>query len=281
MLTDSHCHLASHKFSSGETADIIGRARAQGVTRMVTLATSLDDAQANLALAERHPEVYCCIGIHPCDAHETPDNYLDLLEKHAAHPRCVAVGETGLDYFHPAPDGWTDENYHSRQRDFLEQHFELAAKLGKNIVIHTRDKSGDASLRDALAIYRNHADRVRAVFHCWPHSLEQAAPILALGGLISFTGIATFKNGAAVLDAAARCPAGSFMVETDAPYLAPAPHRGKRNEPGYVRHTADAIAAARGESTAQLAAHTEATANDFFRFPAQSPERSRSAAPLP
>lgn len=266
MLTDSHCHLASHKFPSDEIPAIIARAKNLGVTRMVTLATSLDDAEANLNLTEQHPEIHACIGIHPCDVHETPDDYMEVLEPHANHPGCVAIGETGLDYFHPAPEGWTTESYHARQRDFLTQHFELAARLNKNIVIHTRDQTGDASLQDAITLYSPFADRVRAVFHCWPNSLEQAQPILDLGGLISFTGIATFKNATTILEAAIRCPEGCFMVETDSPYLAPVPHRGQRNEPGFTHHTAQAIADARGESLEELAVHTEATVDSFFRL---------------
>lgn len=266
MFTDSHCHLASHKFSPGELNDIIARAREHGIHRIITLATNLDDCPANLLIAEQHPEVYACTGIHPCDVHETPDNFLATLETHARHPRCVAIGETGLDYYHPAPDGWTDHHYHQRQRDFLEQHFQLAAKLGKNIVIHTRDRKGDTSLQDAISIYRRHSDQVRAVFHCFPFPIDAAEPILELGGLISFTGIATFKNAATVLDTATRCPAGSFMLETDSPYLAPAPHRGKRNEPAFTRHTAEAIAKARNESLDELSAHTEATVESFY-FP--------------
>ncbi|MCP5536021.1 MAG: TatD family hydrolase [Akkermansiaceae bacterium] len=266
MFTDSHCHLASHKFSSNELEDIITRARAHGVTRMVTLATNLDDCPLNLSIAQTYPEVFACTGIHPCDVHETPDDYLPELETYARHPRCVAIGETGLDYFHPAPEGWIDADYHARQRAFLDQHFQLADKLGKNIVIHTRDRTGDASLQDAISIYKQHAHQVRAVFHCFPFSMEAAEPILALGGLISFTGIATFKNAATVIDTATRCPAGSLMVETDSPYLAPVPHRGHRNEPAYTRFTAQAIAEARGESLEEFSAHTETTVNDFYRL---------------
>ncbi len=267
MLTDSHCHLASHKFPSNELPDIITRARKHGVTRMVTLATCLDDCPTNLTIAENHPEVYACIGIHPCDVHETPDHFLTELETHARHPRCVGIGETGLDYFHPAPDGWSAESYHARQREFLDAHFRLAAQLGKNIIIHTRDRSGDASLQDAIEIYQKHSSSVRAVFHCFPFSMDAAQPIIDLGGLISFTGIVTFKNAPIVLDTATRCPEGSFMLETDAPYLAPTPHRGKRNEPAFTRFTADAIAHARQESLDELATHTSLTAENFFTFP--------------
>ncbi|MBT8036044.1 MAG: TatD family hydrolase [Verrucomicrobiae bacterium] len=269
-LTDSHCHLASHKFSTEELDAVITRAHEHGVTRMVTLATCLDDCPTNLKIADSHPEVFACVGIHPCDVHETPDDYLNSLEAFALHPRCVAIGETGLDYYHPAPDGWTDDAYRSRQRDFLDQHFNLAASLGKNIVIHTRDQSGDASLQDALTLYRKHAHQVRAVFHCFPFDMEAAQPILDLGGLVSFTGIATFKNAPVVIDTASRCPAGSFMVETDAPYLAPVPHRGQRNEPAFTHYTAKSIAHARGESLDDLAQHTEMTAETFYQFPTAS-----------
>ena len=267
MITDSHCHLASHKFSQEELPEIINRAKENEISRMVTLATNLEDCSANLDIADTFPEVFACIGIHPCDVHQTDDDYLEKIEQYSRHPRCVAIGETGLDYFHPAPEGWTEKDYHQRQQLFLEQHFELAARLGKNIVIHTRDKSGNGSLEDSIKIYSQYADEVRAVFHCWPHDLDTASPIFELGGIISFTGVATFKNATHVLDAASKCPEGSFMLETDSPYLAPVPHRGQRNEPAFTRKTAETIALAREESLSQLAAHTHNTANQFFNFP--------------
>jgi TatD DNase family protein len=266
MLTDSHCHLGSHKFPAGELPALVERARDAGIHRLITLATCLEDIPVNLEIAARFPSVHACVGIHPCDVHETPDDYLPRLRDFARCPGIAALGETGLDYFHPAPDGWTSDAYHQRQRDFLHQHFTLAAELGLNVVIHTRDRSGDASLQDALAIYREFATSTRAVFHCFPGTFSQAAPILALGGLVSFTGIATFKNAASVLDTAVHCPAGTFMVETDAPYLAPVPHRGKRCEPAFVRYTAEAIAAARNEDLPTLAHHTESTSSAFFRL---------------
>ncbi|MDC0088240.1 TatD family hydrolase [Akkermansiaceae bacterium] len=266
MIIDSHCHLASYKFAPEEISELIIRAKDHNVTQMITLATSLDDCAANLKLAEDHTEIFVGIGIHPCDVHEAPDDYMTQLETYAQHPRCVAIGETGLDFYHPAPDGWTDEAYHDRQRTMLDEHFQLAAKLGKNIVIHTRDKSGDASLQEAITIYKKYSDQVRAVFHCFPFSYEAAQPILDLGGLISFTGITTFKNAPVPLDTATRCPAGSFMLETDAPYLSPIPHRGKRNEPAFTKFTAEHIAKARGETLKTLAAHTTVTARDFYKI---------------
>ena len=270
QITDSHCHLASHRFDSDELSEIVENAKAAGIHRMVTLATSLEDSPLNIQICERFPEVYCAIGIHPCDVHETPDDYLTELSSHAQHAKCVAIGETGLDYFHPAPEGWTDVNYHQRQRDFLRQHFALAKELGKNIVIHTRDKTGKQSMDDALDIYQEFAADVTAVFHCFLGPWENAQRILELGGIVSFTGITTFKSAKDCRAAAIAAPAGKFMVETDAPYLAPTPHRGKRNEPAFTLHTAESIAIAREESLEQLATHTEETVNTFFKFPAES-----------
>lgn len=265
MLIDSHCHLASQRFGDDERAAVILRALDAGVGGMVTLVTCLEDLQANLTLAE-HPAVHAAIGIHPCDVHEAPDDAVAQLAAHAADPRVCAIGETGLDYFHPAPEGWSEEALRERQRGFLRQHFELAAACGLNVVIHTRDRSGSASFEDALEIYRAHHERVRAVFHCFIGTWEQARRVLDLGGLVSFGGIATFDKSGVVPECARRCPAGSFMLETDSPYLAPAPHRGKRNEPAYLGFTADHLAALRGETRDVLARHCSDTARSFFRF---------------
>ena len=265
MLTDSHCHLASHRFDRAETGVLIGRALSSGVSRLVTLATGLDDLDANLSIAS-HPAVHACIGIHPCDVHHAPDDAVDHLALRVADPRVCAIGETGLDYFHPAPDGWSEEAFRERQRTFLRRHFELAAECGLPVVIHTRDKTGHASFDDALAVYHGFHQRARAVFHCFIGPWENARRVIDLGGLVSFGGVCTFKNAAEPRDTAARCPRGSFMLETDAPYLAPEPHRGKRNEPAFVRHTAEFLATLRGESLNDLARHTSAAADGFFRF---------------
>lgn len=266
-LTDSHCHLASHRFAAEEIGELVAEAAAAGVSRMVSLATNLEDLQANLDLAAAHPAVHVAAGIHPCDVHQAPADAIECLEPLCKDPRVVAIGESGLDYFHPAPDGWDQETFRQRQVESLEAHFELAARHSLNIVLHTRDRSGDASFRDALAVYARFADKVRAVFHCFPYPWPAARRVLDLGGLVSFTGIVTFPNAADALDCARRCPAGSFMVETDAPYLAPVPMRGKRNQPGFVRHIADHLAETRNEPPGELAAHTSATADSFFRFP--------------
>ncbi len=265
MLTDSHCHLASHRFDPAEVSTLIESARAAGVARMVTLATSLGDLHANLAIAES-PSVHACIGIHPCDVHHAPDDAVDQISRFTGDPRVCAIGETGLDYYHPAPEGWEEAAFRKRQADFLRRHFDLAAASGLNIVIHTRDLEGQASFEDALGIYRDYHASVRAVFHCFIGPWENAKQVIELGGLVSFGGVATFKNARQVRETASQCPAGCFMVETDAPYLAPEPHRGKRNEPAYVRHAAEYLAALRGETLESLSRHTGEAAAGFFRF---------------
>lgn len=270
VITDSHCHLGSPRFSPDEIPDLVARAGEAGVRRLITLATDENDQATNLSLARRHPEISACLGIHPCDVHETRDDFEERLRPDLADAKVAAIGETGLDYFHPAPEGWSTGEYHARQRDFLQRHFVLARESGLNVVIHTRDKSGTASFDDALAIYRDFADDVRAVFHCFPGPPALAAKVFALGGLISFTGIATFKNAREVVETAKKAPAGSFMVETDAPYLAPTPHRGKRCEPAFTRLTAQVIASHRGETLAELAEATEETVREFFRLPPSS-----------
>lgn len=265
MITDSHCHLASHRYADQDVPGIIARAKSAGVHRMVTLATSLGDISRNLEIAD-HPGISAAIGIHPCDVHHAPDDVMERLSGHVSDPRVCAIGETGLDYYHPAPEGWSDADFRSRQRELLERHFELAVRADLNVVIHTRDLEGSQSFEDSLYIYRKFSDRVRAVFHCFISSWEMAERVIGEGGIVSFGGVVTFKKSDLVKETVARCPAGSFMLETDSPYLAPEPMRGKQNEPGYTSYIAAAIAALRGETLAELAAHTEKTANDFFRW---------------
>lgn len=270
-MTDSHCHLGSQRFADDEIADLVQRAADAGVHRLITLGTDPDDWARNLLIAKTYPAVSTCLGVHPCDVHEVTDDYRDDLAVLLENPEVAAVGETGLDYFHPAPEGWTEESYHQRQRDFLRQHFKLAKAAGLNVVIHTRDREGAQSFEDALAIYSDFASDVRAVFHCFIGSVANAQRVIDLGGCVSFTGIATFKKPGTVLEVAKSLQPSKFMVETDSPFLAPMPHRGKRNEPAYVAHTAAAIATARGESLKELVAHTETCVYSFFRLHRAAP----------
>lgn len=267
-LTDSHCHLASDRFGS-DVAEAVDRAVAAGVHRIITLATCHDDLDAHLGLAEKHAPVHCCLGIHPCDVHTLPEGeeaWLAPVAGRLANPQVAAVGETGLDYYHPAPEGWDEEAYRERQRRSLRLHFELAEAHGLAVVVHTRDRKGHASLEDALEIAAPFAGRVRPLFHCFPAGPDQAARVLEIGGFLSFGGILTFPRAETPRAAAAAAPAGRVMVETDSPYLAPVPHRGKRNEPAFVTHTAAELASLRGESLANLSAHTEEAVEACFRL---------------
>ncbi len=265
MLTDSHCHLASYQFPPEEISALLARAHDTEVTQVISLMTSLDDLQANLTIAQ-NPNVHTCTGIHPCDVHHAPDDAITRLAAWVNDPRVCGIGETGLDYYHPAPEGWDEGNFRERQQLFLRQHFELAAVARLNVVIHTRDREGFSSFEDALAIYGDYHTSVRCVFHCFIGPWENARRVLDLGGLVSFGGVATFKTAQQVRDTALQCPAGSFMVETDAPYLTPEPYRGKRNEPAFVAKTAERLATLRGETLEALALHTSQTAAAFFRL---------------
>ena len=284
MLTDTHAHLDFPDFAADLPA-ILDRAAAAGVTRILTIGTSVASSRRAVALAEQYPQVFAVIGIHPNSAGEAAPDFIGVLRALAQSPRVVALGETGLDY-HRLPsrhllgskDAILSETPCSDPREpysairdgavkttqaiVFEQQLDLAAELGLNVVIHERD-----AWDDTLAILQNHTGRLRAVFHCFGKAPVQADEIRALGHLVSFTGIVTFKNAPDAQATARTVPAGAFMVETDCPFLAPVPHRGQRCEPAHTRHTAEFIARLRGEAFADLAARTTATADAFFRFP--------------
>lgn len=267
MIIDTHCHLISDKY--GDLDVLREESLALGVGHCVTQGTSTYDWEPQLALAARMPDfVSSCLAVHPSEVHAVSDEQLSyMMELCRKHPQ-AAIGETGLDYFWEAPEGWSEDAYRARQRDFLEQHFNLAQELGLNISLHTRDKVGLASFEDAFAIARNFP-KVRPVFHCFIGDGAQAERIFSeLDGLISFTGILTFNKSEHVQAVATWCPSDRFMVETDSPFLSPAPHRGKVNIPGRTKFVVDKIAELRGVSPEEIAACTTANACRFFRLPA-------------
>lgn len=268
MIIDTHCHLASGQFDQSRREIYVEHARREGVGGMITLGTRTDDWEATLAWAHQFPgTVFCALGIHPNDAHDAPEGWMEQLERYARHGQLAAIGETGLDYFHPAPEDWETEPFHRRQRELLEKHFELADRLGLNIVLHTRDRQGSRSLEDALAIAKGHAGRVRPVFHCFIGDTAQAARIFdELDGMVSFTGVATFKNAPMVAETARWCPEDRIMLETDSPYLSPEPLRGRMNEPAHLVHTVRCIAASRGMEPEELARVTTRNAETFYHL---------------
>jgi len=264
IFYDTHAHLDYPDFQP-DFGDVLQRARAAGITRMISIGTSAESSRRALALAEAHSEIYAVVGWHPSDALDAPDDVRGLLRELAAHPKVVAIGETGLDYYRlPSTKGGMpadDEHYKRKQAALFQQQLEVASELGLNCVIHQR---GD-TLDDTLALMQPFVGKTRGVFHCFSGDLEALKRIRALGSIVSFTGIVTFKNGQNVRDAAAATPLGEFMLETDCPFLAPIPYRGRRCEPAYVKEIAETIAQVKGCSLEELSRATCETAHGFFK----------------
>jgi len=267
MLTDTHAHLDYPEFQP-DFAEVLGRAVAAGVTRMISIGTSIESSRRAVALAESDSRIFAVVGVHPSSVAEAGENVTAELAQLARHPRVVAIGEAGLDYYRlPSqtgePAGMTDTEYKAAQEQLFRQQLEVAAGAGLNLVVHQR---GVGALRESLDIVQDYGGRVRVVFHCFGGSLEEARMITGLGHLVSFTGIVTFKNAPVVHACVAGIRAEGFMVETDCPYLAPVPHRGKRCEPSYTRLVAERIAALRSTTLEEVAARTTENADGFFRF---------------
>jgi TatD DNase family protein len=275
-LIDTHCHLDFPEFAN-DLDTVIKRAVAAGVDRMITIGTSLDSSRAAIALANRYPNVYATVGLHPTSIGENTPEFIEELKQLAQHPKVVGIGECGLDFYRLPDDDRPDivetafgsitmsgieselrmDSLKAAQAAAFEQQLELAAQLEKPVVIHQRD-----SWNETLEILKQYS--VKAVLHCFTGGVAELSEVLAMGHHVSFTGIATFKNAADVRAAARVAPADRVMVETDAPYLAPVPNRGKRCEPAYVGLTAEAIAKERGVSFESFAQTTTANAERFF-----------------
>ncbi|HYF35088.1 MAG TPA: TatD family hydrolase [Prosthecobacter sp.] len=260
MFFDTHTHLGSRQFEA-DLPQVLERARDAGVTRMMAPATDLANARALLARAESEPDVRVAVGIHPTDVETVSgEAWIDELRELARHPKVAAIGEIGLDYFHAPAEGSDVTQWRAHQAKCLRLQLDLAAEMGLNVVLHNRE-----SWEDLVAIVMPYSGRVRGVFHCYTGTLEQARPLLEAGHLISFTGIVTFKNPGPGGETARTVPDGHYMLETDAPYLAPVPYRGKRCEPAYVADTARAVAAMRGQGVEEVAHVTTQTALGFFK----------------
>ncbi|WP_406858058.1 TatD family hydrolase [Alsobacter sp. KACC 23698] len=252
MLVDSHCHLDFPDFAP-ELDDVVARARAAGVGAMLTISTRVAKAQAYRALAERYADVFFTIGTHPHQAAEEPDVSADDLVTLAAHPRCVGIGEAGLDYHY----GYSPKDVSER---VFRTHIAAARATGLPLVIHARDAD-----EDMIRILEDETGQgaFKAVLHCFSSGPELARAGLRLGLYVSFSGILTFNRSEEIRAIAAEVPLDRLLVETDAPYLAPPPHRGKRNEPAYVVHTNAVLARVKGVSPDAMA---QATTDNFFRL---------------
>lgn len=250
MYVDSHCHLDFPDLIERE-AEVLANMATNRVSYALCISVKLETFPAVLALAERHPGLYATVGVHPDnEAVEEPD--VERLCALADHPRVIGIGETGLDYYwHKDQPEW--------QRARFRTHIQAARRCGKPLIVHTR-----AAADDTLRLMREEgADTPGGVMHCFTESREVAAAALELGFYISFSGIVTFRNAAELKAVAQYVPLDRMLIETDAPYLAPVPHRGRTNEPGWVVHVAEEIARLRGEPLERIAS---ATTDNFFRL---------------
>lgn len=286
MLTDTHAHLDYPEFD-GQLDAVLARAHEAGVNRVLTIGIGRESCRRALAIAENYDNVFAVLGLHPCSVLEPGEmDFLGELSALARHPKVVALGETGMDYHHlPSREllrrdkpeavfgalqaetaGATeaaiaDGAMKTAQAEAFKAQLDLAVELGLNVVIHQRE-----AWQDTLDILRPFTGKLRGVFHCFGGSPEDAAEVAAMGHLVSFTGIVTFKNAALVQSTAKSVACDGYMVETDCPYLAPVPFRGQTCEPAHTRLTAEKIAELRGDSLEKVAADTESTADAFFKW---------------
>jgi TatD DNase family protein len=251
-LIDSHCHL-NYEGLAERQAEVLGNARERGVSGFLNISTRQREWRDIIGVAEREPDVWASVGVHPHEADSHPDLGAAALVDAADHPRVIAIGECGLDYFY-------DKSDRKAQRERFQAHIEAARQTGLPLVIHTREAEDDTAeiLTDAVR-----EGGVTGVLHCFTGSAELARKGLDLGFYVSLSGIVTFKNAQDLQATAKWLPADQMLVETDAPFLAPVPHRGQKCEPAFVADTASFVAQLRGEETEQLA---EATTDNFFRL---------------
>lgn len=268
MFIETHAHLDHPKFSEDLPA-VIQRAQEAGVKRIVSIGTGIKSSQEIVTLAESFPSVFAAIGIHPTEIGDEKGDFISELRELAKHLKVVALGEIGIDYFHLPKENMSLEEidlWKKNQADAFQQQLDLAVELGLNVIIHQRDVAGStAAWEDVLRILKRYTGKLRSVFHCFGGTPAQAEEVIALGHLVSFTGIITFKNAPLVRTTAAAIPADAYMVETDCPYLAPDPYRGQRAEPWHTRLVAEKMAEVRGLTLEEVAAATTKTAEAFFK----------------
>ncbi len=264
MLVDSHCHLDFPDFAA-ELDAVVERARSAGIGRMVTISTRVRKFPQVLSVAEKYPDIFCSVGTHPHNAHEELDIDAAALVALTKHPKVVALGEAGLDYHY-------DKSPRDAQAQGFRQHIAAARETGLPLVIHSREADADMS---RILEEETGKGAFPAVLHCYTGGRDLAFKAMELGLYIGFTGILTFKNGQDLRDIAKDLPAERILVETDSPYLAPLPYRGKRNEPSYVVNTAKVLAETRGVSEDEIARQTT---ENFFRLFSKVPRQLSVAA---
>lgn len=251
MLIDSHCHLDYLEREGADLTDVVGRAVRAGVGGLLTIGTKLREADKPVAIAERFGNVWASVGIHPHEADAEPAVDAAKLVELARHPKVIGIGETGLDYFY-------EHSAREQQQTSFRSHIQAARETGLPLIVHTRDADDDT-----VSILRDEYEKgaFPGLIHCFTSSIELARAALDLGFYISISGIVTFKRAEELRDAVREIPLDRLLVETDSPYLAPVPNRGKSNEPSYVIHTAREVAALKGVSPDELA---QRTSDNFF-----------------
>lgn len=256
-LFDSHAHVDGPEFDEDRDA-VLARAREAGVQRMIVIGAVGDpsSAERSVALAEHDPDIWATVATHPHDVEKMTDDWWATHERLATHPRVVAIGETGLDYYY-------DHSPRERQREAFARFIRLAHRVGKPVVCHIRDAHEEA--REILVAER--AMDLGCVIHCFTGTPDDARAYAALGCYVSFSGIVTYKTAQPLRDAVPLVPRDRLLIETDCPYLAPVPKRGKRNEPGFLVHTAQEVARCAGTSFEELAEITAANTCRVFRLP--------------
>lgn len=260
MLVDSHCHLDFPALNDN-LDEVVARAGRAGVGCMVTISTRVRRFEQVLAVAERFPQIYCSVGLHPHDAANEPELNAGRLLELAAHPKVIGIGETGLDYYY-------DKSPREAQREMFRVHIEAARSSGLPLIVHTRD--ADEDMATILSEEKAKGD-FAAVMHCFSSGRALAKKAVAMGFYLSISGIVTFKNAQDLCTIVADTPKRQLLVETDAPFLAPVPNRGKDNEPAFVAHTAAKVAELQGMAADDLAS---LTTDNFFRLFAKA-ERPR------
>lgn len=263
VFYDTHAHLDFPDFAE-DLPQVIERAHAAGIAKIISIGTDLESSRRAIEISTTFENAFAVVGWHPTHVLEAAEDVRPALRELARHPKVVAIGETGFDYHRlpsQQPNGTAaeDEQYKRKQAQVFEQQLEVAAEFSLNCVIHQRD-----ALEDTLAMAQKFAGRVRGVFHCFANDRAAMERIVAMGSLVSFTGILTFKNGQNVRDTLAAAPLDKFMLETDCPFLAPLPYRGKRCEPAYVKEISELAAQVKGCTLEELSAATCATAHQFF-----------------
>src|SRR5665213_4040928 len=263
MFYDTHAHLDYPDYAP-DLAEVITRAQAAGISKIISIGTSLDSSERAIRLAEKFPSVFAAVGWHPTEAEKAPSDLRPALREFAKHPKVVAIGETGLDYHHlpsekPEFTAADDARYKEKQALIFQQQLEVAAEFGLNCVIHQR-----TAWDDTIMQMKPFIGKTRGVFHCFGESVERMKQVFEIGSLVRFTGIVTFKNAQNVCDCVAAAPLDKFMLETDCPYLAPVPYRGKRCEPAFVKEISEVVARVKMCSPDALSAATCRTAHEFF-----------------